>query len=193
MEVDNELSIFPSVTNVSQISDKQTEAIYYFEGARQQFIKSFDIKSAISARYEGFEDFDFIFVPSKQDANTFQLYTLHKGKLVGNKIKLVNNENVLSVVSEVGYIDVNFDNNKVLGVHTHVTQTYHNAKKGGCTLNGIAGTYMDCGSEINRQLREAVGNVAAFTLEVGCSAWIVCRTSVVIACTAMAAGNCIEE
>lgn len=182
-------SIFPKVASTQKISQSQLNQIGTIELANGRSMQSLDIESSVSAVYENYEAFEFVYVPYQTKKNFYLLYTFKNGQLSKNVMEIEERDNQLIYTTAVGTINVNFEGNKVLGVSTNLSSNHPNGRTA-CSLNDLASSYGDCGNAINEQLTDAVGSFGALVAEVGCSLWVVCRGSVIVACSAMAAAEC---
>jgi len=182
-------SIFPKVASTQKISQSQLNQIGTIELANGRSMQSFDIESSISAVYENYEAFEFVYVPYQSKKNFYMLYTFKNGQLSKNVMEIEERDNQLIYKTALGTIKVNFDGNKVLGVSTNLSSDHPNGRTA-CSLNDLAKSYGDCGKAINEQLTDAVGSFGALVAEVGCSLWIVCRGAVIVTCSALAASEC---
>lgn len=186
--------LLPTLKNTEPVADSVIGQILDKESFFGRSTTSMNTEAAVSAVYEGYEDFNFVYVPDLHNANRFYLYTFHEGELTNGVATLINNESSLVYYTTTGAVEYQFEDNFLVGMNVSNNDVSITGKSASeeepCSLNKLGEGFLDCGDALEDQLSDAVGEIGAVIALGACSLWVVCRGSVAVVCTTLAVANC---
>ncbi len=185
----------PSIIRTEPANNLQLQEIFKFRKTDYKQVENIlDFESAISTVYEGYEEMEFVYIPSFLNDFTFEVYSFKEGKMLDYHLTIENHKNEMQVFTRIGSINFEIQNNLVVGAEVKYYSNLNSRIEGDCSVEGVAGGFLDCADEVVNQSRSTFGDVGGLLLDAACSLWVVCRGAVLVACSTMAvAKECIEE
>jgi hypothetical protein len=171
------------LSQISKIKNQQTSQI-------GRISETLDFDQAITAKYEGNDDMEFVFIPNNSMLNEFLLYSFKNGELTDLYLTIKNYQNSIIISNEAGEVIVDLENNFVKNIS--VTSYINSNNSTGRLSCDPAGDFLAYENEVQQQLVNSVGSWGALAFDIGCSLWVVCRGAVVAAGVIYAASNCVS-
>lgn len=200
-DIEKQVQYFPRVESESSLSTEtasQIETMLYGNGNNARIKKTHDFTQAVAAIYEGYENFEFIYIPKLDKSNEYDVFVTKHGKLSKIKFSIENNQNSFIIHTNAGFINVELNDNHIEDVKI---------EERGVTLESLAvnaratsedtdcnpaGSFLDCTDAVINQARDTFGDVGGLAFDIGCSLWVVCRGAFVTVCVTYAVADCVD-
>ena len=152
--------------------------------------ETLSFENAISVTYIGYDDLELVFIPLSGNPENYTTYVFNRGALVESVLQIENMTNQMKISNSAGEVVYDIDNNVI--TNTNVIYYDNTYSSSGRTedCGGVAAGAISCLDAIQDQAIAAVGEWGALAFDIGCSAFIWCRGSVLVACGAWIAVGC---
>ncbi len=196
--IEKQVQYYPSVESESSLSTEtasQIQTMLYGSNSNGRIKKTHDFTQAVSAIYEGYEDFEFVYIPKLDKSNEYDVFITKDGKLSTVKFTIENNQNSFTIHTNAGSVSVELDDNHLKDVKIEksgvtLESLAANARTTGESGCNPAGSFLDCTDAVINQARDLFGDVGGLAFDIGCSLWVVCRGAFLTACITYTVVDC---